>query len=99
MDRSALRAKRFIRASGDFRAATLSNCGLRRRSLLHYRGKISKNLTIDELPKGGRRPKEDFENGKHCYAMHGQSVLWPTRPEQRPKPEILEWHRMNSFLG
>jgi hypothetical protein len=29
-----------------------SNCGLRPRSLLHYRGKISKNLTTGELPKG-----------------------------------------------
>ena len=27
--------------------------GLRPRSLLHYRGKISKNLTTGELPKGG----------------------------------------------
>ena len=31
----------------------MSNCGLRPRSLLHYRGKISNNLTTGELPKGG----------------------------------------------
>ena len=54
-DRSALRAKLFIRVSGDFRAGTLPNCGLRPRSLLHYRGKILKNLTTGELPKVAMR--------------------------------------------
>ena len=47
----------------------------------------------------GRRLKEDFENGKHYYAMHGQSVFWPRDPEQRPKQDLLEWHQANSFLG
>jgi putative restriction endonuclease len=47
----------------------------------------------------GCRLKEDFENGKHYYAMHGQPVFWPRHPEQRPKQEFLEWHQTNSFLG
>jgi putative restriction endonuclease len=42
---------------------------------------------------------EDFENGKHYYAIHGQPVFWPNNPEQRPKQELLEWHQTNSFLG
>jgi putative restriction endonuclease len=47
----------------------------------------------------GRRLKEDFENGKHYYAMHGHPVFWPSHLEQRPKQELLEWHQTNSFLG
>ena len=54
-DRSALRAKLLIRVSGDFRTGTLPNCGLRPRSLLYCRGKISKNLTTGELPKAAMR--------------------------------------------
>jgi putative restriction endonuclease len=47
----------------------------------------------------GRRLREDFENGKYYYAMHGQPVFWPNNPEQQPKRELLEWHQTNSFLG
>jgi putative restriction endonuclease len=47
----------------------------------------------------GRRLREDFENGKYYYAMHGQPVFWPINPEQQPKRELLEWHQTNSFLG
>jgi hypothetical protein len=48
-------APSLIRVSGDFRAGTLPNCGLRPRSLLYCRGKISKNLTTGELPKAAMR--------------------------------------------
>ena len=47
----------------------------------------------------GHRLREDFENGRHYYAMHGQQILWPEHLEQRPKREFLEWHQANSFLG
>jgi putative restriction endonuclease len=56
-------------------------------------------VSVDGKFEVGRRLKEDFENGKHYYAMHGQSVFWPSHPEQRPKQELLEWHQANSFLG
>ena len=35
----------------------------------------------------GQRLKEDFENGRHYYALHGRSILMPSHPEQRPKRE------------
>jgi len=47
----------------------------------------------------GRRLKEDFENGRHYYAMQGHNLLMPSNPEQRPKREVLEWHQSNRFLG
>jgi putative restriction endonuclease len=47
----------------------------------------------------GRRLKEDFENGRHYYAMHGQPISLPRDLAQRPTQEALEWHQMNRFLG
>ena len=47
----------------------------------------------------GRRLKEDFENGRHYYAMQGQELSMPENPELRPGREVLEWHHANKFLG
>jgi len=32
----------------------------------------------------GQRLKEDFENGRHYYAMHGQKILMPSHPVRIP---------------
>jgi putative restriction endonuclease len=56
-------------------------------------------ISLDGKFEVGRRLKEDFENGRHYYAIHGQPIFWPRLPEQRPKQELLEWHQTNSFLG
>lgn len=47
----------------------------------------------------GRRLKEDFENGRHYYAMRGQKLSMPENLELRPRREVLEWHQANKFLG
>lgn len=47
----------------------------------------------------GRRLKDDFENGRHYYAMRGQRVTMPADPKLRPAREALEWHQTNKFLG
>jgi putative restriction endonuclease len=47
----------------------------------------------------GRRLKEDFENGRHYYAMHGQRLTLPADVHQRPSRNALEWHQANKFLG
>ncbi|MGP0093988.1 MAG: HNH endonuclease [Xanthobacteraceae bacterium] len=47
----------------------------------------------------GRRLKEDFENGRHYYAMHGQRLSLPLNSQQCPAREVLEWHQTNRFLG
>jgi putative restriction endonuclease len=39
----------------------------------------------------GRRLKGDFENGRHYYAMHGQSISLPRDAAQRPTSDVLEW--------
>lgn len=47
----------------------------------------------------GKRLREDFENGKHYYAMHGQKILLPSDPRLRPARDALEWHQSNRFLS
>jgi putative restriction endonuclease len=47
----------------------------------------------------GRRLKEDFENGRQYYAMHGKPVTLPNDVHQRPARDALEWHQANRFLG
>jgi putative restriction endonuclease len=47
----------------------------------------------------GRRLKEDFENGRHYYAMHGHPIDLPDDAGQRPSRDALEWHQANKFLG
>jgi putative restriction endonuclease len=47
----------------------------------------------------GRRLKEDFENGRLYYEMHGRPITPPRDFSQRPARDALEWHRTNRFLG
>jgi putative restriction endonuclease len=45
------------------------------------------------------RIRDEFENGRDYYAMHGRYVQVPPRPDQRPDSEALVWHNENRFLG
>ncbi len=47
----------------------------------------------------GRKLKEDFENGRHYYGMHGRQLFMPRDAHQRPSREALEWHQTRKFLG
>jgi putative restriction endonuclease len=46
-----------------------------------------------------RRIREDFDNGRHYYALHGQEVRAPGAPEDRPLGEVLRWHNEEVYLG
>jgi len=46
-----------------------------------------------------RRIKEEFENGRAYYALHGQPVRPPQRADWALGPEFLEWHASNVFRG
>lgn len=45
------------------------------------------------------RIKEEFENGRHYYALHGQIIRTPQQDEQRPDPAALAWHNEYRFRG
>jgi putative restriction endonuclease len=46
-----------------------------------------------------RRIREEFENGKHYYALHGQTIEVPDSVHHRPDPAALRWHNEACFKG
>jgi len=46
-----------------------------------------------------KRIKEEFENGRDYYAMHGRSLYLPPDKGLRPGPEFISWHNENVFRG
>ena len=46
-----------------------------------------------------RKIKEEFENGRDYYRMHGTPITAPHRLELRPDRELLRWHNENTFRG
>jgi putative restriction endonuclease len=45
------------------------------------------------------RIREEFENGRHYYALHGQPIAAPDAPDRRPTPAALAWHNETVFRG
>ena len=43
------------------------------------------------------RIREEFENGRDYYALHGQEVARPDSADFWPDPEALSWHNENRF--
>jgi putative restriction endonuclease len=46
-----------------------------------------------------RRIREEFDNGRHYYDLHGQSINTPTAAAYRPSVTALTWHNENCFRG
>jgi putative restriction endonuclease len=46
-----------------------------------------------------RRIKEEFDNGRHYYELHGKPIFAPEDASRRPDPEALRWHNDNPFRG
>lgn len=45
------------------------------------------------------RIKEEFDNGKHYYALHGKSIEVPNQPADHPDSSLLTWHNENCYRG
>jgi putative restriction endonuclease len=45
-----------------------------------------------------RRIRDEFENGRDYYAMHGNAIRVPNRSELQPDADALRWHNENVFL-
>lgn len=51
-------------------------------------------VTLDHKVEVSRRIKEEFENGRHYYALHGQPLaVLPKDSAAHPAREFLEWHQ------
>ena len=46
-----------------------------------------------------RRIREEFENGRDYYAMHGAAITLPGSTDRCPDRFSLEWHNENRVLG
>lgn len=44
-----------------------------------------------------RRIREEFENGKEYYGMHGRRILVPSESKNQPNRDALTWHNENCF--
>lgn len=50
-------------------------------------------ISLDYRVEISRRIREEFENGRHYYALHGQKLaVLPDDVSARPAREFLEWH-------
>jgi putative restriction endonuclease len=56
-------------------------------------------VTPDLRFEVSRRIREEFDNGKHYYALHGGTIELPTDGSQRPDPSALTWHNEHCFRG
>jgi putative restriction endonuclease len=56
-------------------------------------------VTPDLRFEVSRRIREEFDNGKHYYALHGRTIDGPTEVGLRPDPGALTWHNEHCFRG
>ncbi|MBN1916976.1 MAG: HNH endonuclease [Verrucomicrobia bacterium] len=77
----------------------VENGVLLRRDLhaLFDRGYIT--ITPGLVIEVSRRIREEFENGRDYYRMHGSSMRPPKNRLHRPAVECLRWHNENAFRG
>lgn len=43
--------------------------------------------------------RDDYGNGRHYYALHGQPIIAPANPAMRADPVALAWHNEQRFKG
>ncbi len=46
-----------------------------------------------------RRIRQEFENGRQYYELHGREIALPDDRRSRPDRAVLEWHKGSRFLG
>ena len=56
-------------------------------------------VTPDLHSEVSRHIKEEFENGREYYELHGSSVGLPSNPLHHPAVEALWWHNEERYLG
>ena len=56
-------------------------------------------VTPDHHFEVSGRIKEEFENGRDYYGLHGESIYVPKNATQKPDTGALSWHNENCLLG
>jgi len=74
--------------------------GLLLRSYIH---KLFDNgyvtITEDHRFEVSHRIKEEYENGRDYYAMHGKKLFIPQNQALKPSSEFVSWHNENIYRG
>jgi putative restriction endonuclease len=88
-----------IRPYGDGGAHEATNGLLLRRDIhsLFDAGYVT--VTPDLRFEVSRRIREEFDNGRHYYALHGHTIDAPSESDRRPDPDALTWHNEHCFRG
>jgi putative restriction endonuclease len=86
-----------IRPYGDGGEHEASNGLLLRRDIhsLFDAGYVT--VTPDLRFEVSHRIREEFENGRHYYALHGREIVPPAHADHRPDPGALAWHNEHCF--
>lgn len=88
-----------IRDYHEVQAHTLSN-GILFRADIH---KLFDSGYVTVTPEFhfevSRRIKEEFENGRDYYRLHGSTIRLPDSVSSRPDVEALRWHNEQRYLG
>ena len=78
-----------------------ANNGLLLRADLHLlfdQGYLT--VTNELVTEVSGRIKEDYQNGKEYYALHGKKLaVIPAQVIERPSSEFIEWHNQNVFVA
>jgi putative restriction endonuclease len=77
------------------------NNGLLLRSDLHKLFDLGyMTITTDLHVEVSRRIKEDYENGREYYALHGKKLMsLPSVSEDKPSNDYIAWHNQNIYMG
>lgn len=88
-----------IREYHDVQEHTIPN-GLLLRADLHKlfdTGYVT--VTPQHVFEVSRRIKEEFENGRDYYRLHGSQIRLPSDPSKYPLAEALTWHNEERYRG
>ena len=57
-------------------------------------------VTADHHIEVSRRIREEFQNGRHYYDLHGKPLVnLPEDPDDHPSREFLEWHNQHLYVA
>lgn len=88
-----------IRDYGESPEHAINNGILLRADIHNLFDKGYVTVTPDYHFEVSRRIKEEFENGRDYYALHGSTIRLPDRSLHHPAVEALRWHNEERFRG
>lgn len=87
-----------IRPFGEQGPHLVSNGLLLRSDLHHLFDQGYLTVSLDHRVEVSQRIREEFQNGRHYYALHGEKLaVLPDHEANRPRAEFLERHHNNCY--